>query len=230
MSILCVIPARGGSKGVPRKNIKDLGDKPLIGYTIETALQIEGFNDIIVSTEDEEIKDISIGLGARVPFLRPGFLASDKAPTVDVIVDLVDRLEKEGIYFDAVCLLQPTFPFRDLGEVKNAILKFKDEELDSLISVRKVPDHYNPHWVFEDKEGFLKISTGEEKIITRRQNLPQYFYRDGSLYIVKTSILKNQHSLYGEKIGYYENKNSININIDTLDDWEKAENYINEKS
>ena len=229
MSVLCIIPARGGSKGVPRKNIKDLGGIPLIGYSIETALKVEFFKDVIVSTEDEEIKEISLKQGANVPFLRPEHLASDKAPTVDVIVDLVDRLEKEGQFFDAVCLLQPTFPFRDINEVQDAISKFNNQDLDSLISVRQVPDHYNPHWVFEDKDGCLKISTGEEQIITRRQELPKAFYRDGSLYIVKTSVLKDQHSLYGKKIGYYENNKSVNINIDTLRDWEKAENYLKEK-
>jgi CMP-N,N'-diacetyllegionaminic acid synthase len=222
MKILAVIPARSGSKGVPNKNIKLLGGKPLLAYSIETANQA-GFEDVMVSTNDNEIADLAKRYGAQVPFLRPQELASDSTPTIDVIVDLLIKLGTDGITYDAVCLLQPTSPFRDLDFVISAINKFRDGAFDSLISVQMVPSHFNPHWVFFEKGNCLKIATGENKIITRRQDLPQAYIRDGSLYFTKTNIIIEQKSLYGQRIGFIQNNSDKHVNIDTLSDWEKAE-------
>ncbi|MEM1318957.1 MAG: acylneuraminate cytidylyltransferase family protein [Bacteroidota bacterium] len=228
MKILGLIPARGGSKGIPRKNIKKLGDKELIRYTIETGLQCRSLDQLVVSTEDDEIAAISALAGASVPFLRPAALASDHSPTLDTVLHAMQYFDAQQQPFDAVCLLQPTIPFRSVTDIEAAINAFKDHEADSLISVREVPHTYNPHWVFEVKPGtnFLDIATGEGHIITRRQDLPKAYYRDGSIYISSRKALLEQGSLYGQNIAYHINEQSPDINIDTPADWEQAEAYL----
>lgn len=228
MTILGLIPARGGSKGVPRKNIKLLGDKPLIAYTIEAGLQCAEIDELVVSTDSLEIAETSKKSGAKVPFMRPAALATDKSPSIDTVIHAVEFYASQGQHFDAVCLLQPTCPFRTANDITEAIKTFKNKSADSLISVREVPHEFNPHWTFEteEKSGFLKIATGEKQIITRRQELPKAYHRDGSIYIVKTAILLSQRSLYGEKIAFHVSENLVHVNIDTLDDWAKAEKHL----
>ena len=232
MRILGLITARGGSKGVLRKNVKLLHELPLIGYSIKSALETDLLDDVIVSTEDAEIAKISKQLGAKVPFMRPQELATDNSPTIDTIVYTVKKLQSLGEEYDAICLLQPTTPFRNQKDLVKAIEKFKTTRADSLISVRKVPHQYNPHWVFERTEStpYLTIATGEDRIISRRQELPEAFYRDGSIYLTKVSVIIDEKSLFGKKITYYETKYSPDINIDTLEDWKKAEAYINQNN
>lgn len=228
MKILGLIPARGGSKGVPNKNIKLLGGKPLICYTIEAALQAVEIDKLVVSTDSENIAKISAETGANIPFLRPAKLATDRSPSIDAVIHAVEFLAEKGEYFDAVCLLQPTCPFRTTEDISKAVKTFKNKDADSLISVREVPHQYNPHWTFEvdEKEQFLSIATGEKEIISRRQELPKAYHRDGSIYIVKTEILLKNHSLYGQKIAFHLSQNPIDINIDTLEDWQKAEKSL----
>ena len=228
MRILALIPARGGSKGVPRKNVKALGGKPLIAYSIEAGLASMQIDHVVVSTEDEEIAKISRRLGAAVPFLRPAQLATDHSPTVDTVLHAIRFFEAENNFFDAVCLLQPTVPFRSGADLDAAITMFKKQEADCLFTVREVPHVYNPHWVYELDEGsgFLKMAVGNEELISRRQDLPKAFHRDGSVYLTRKEVLLNKHSLYGEKIAHYQMKDSPDINIDTLDDWAKAESYL----
>jgi len=228
MKILGLIPARGGSKGIPKKNIKPLGDKELIRYSIEVGLESKFIDTLIVSTDDTTIAKISKAAGAEIPFIRPAHLASDSSPTIDTVLHALEFYAQQNIYFDAVCLLQATTPFRAVEDIDKAIQIFKEKEADCLLSVREVPHHYNPHWVFEEnkKDGLLKIATGEKEIITRRQALPKTYHRDGALYITKTEILRNQQSLYGEKIAYCILENSAQINIDTMEDWKLAEAYL----
>lgn len=229
MRILGLIPARGGSKGVPRKNIKVLQGKPLIEYTIKTGLACPLISELIVSTDDKEIAEVSKSAGAQVPFLRPEHLAQDNSPTIDTVIHALQFFEKRGKFFDAVCLLQATVPFRDSEDLKSAIEKFTTQNADSLISVREVPHIYNPHWVYETGEdGFLKMAKTTDSIIPRRQDLPRAFHRDGSVYLTKTEIILNEKSLYGKKITQHIMANSPNINIDTMEDWAAAETYAKE--
>lgn len=224
MRILGLIPARGGSKGVPGKNIKLLAGKPLIYYTIEASKRAGLITETVVSTDSREIAAVAEGYGAEVPFLRPPELATDTASSVDVVIHAVEFLKNKGKVFDAVCLLQPTYPFREDGFIDKAVKIFMENDPDSLISVLPLPDKYNPHWIFEKgQSNFLRIATGEKEIIKRRQELPEAFYRDGSVYITKTDVLINEHSLYGGKIGYIVSDVSRYVNIDTIEDWEKAE-------
>lgn len=225
MRILGIIPARGGSKGVPGKNKKILGDKPLIAYTIEAAQQSLLLDNIILTTDDPEIQQIGRDHGILVPFLRPAKLASDTAKSIDVVKHAIEFMEQNGDSYDAICLLQPTVPFRKAGSIDEAITKFQNTGLDSLLSVLPVPNEYNPSWVFIENKGELSISTGDSEIITRRQELPPAYHRDGSIYITTKSVI-DQGTFYGNKLGFVISNSKKHINIDTLEDWKEAEKIL----
>jgi len=226
MKILAIIPARGGSKGVPGKNIKLLGRKPLVAYSIHAAHQAQYLSKTILSSEDSEIISVAQSLGLEAPFVRPLELATDIASSIVVVQHAVEYFENKGDFFDAVCLLQPTAPFREKGFIDQAIQKFIQEEADALVSVLPVPHEFNPHWVFEPSDnGLLQIATGEKEIIKRRQDLPKAYFRDGSIYITKVSEIK-KGSFYGEKLSYLESNPDFYVNIDTPLDWIKAEEKL----
>ena len=227
MKILGIIPARGGSKGIPNKNIKLLGDKPLLEHTAKSALASKLLDRVILSSDCSEIIKVAKNLGLEVPFIRPGNLSQDNTPSLSVIKHALEFFETKEEKFDAVCLLQVTSPFREVDLIDRSIEKFEEENFDSLISVRKVPSDFNPHWIFEpDANNQLRIATGEEELISRRQDLPNSFHRDGAIYLTKTDVILNQNSLYGSSIGYIEPKNDLYVNIDTPDDWRIAEEII----
>lgn len=226
MRVLGIIPARGGSKGIPGKNIRLLNGKPLLAYTFEAAKKAKNITRLVLNTDDEEIARVGMQLGLVLPFLRPSELAQDNTPTLPVVQHMIAELEKENEYFDAVCLLQTTSPFRAEGMIDAAIEKFIQSGADSLVSVQLVPHEYNPHWVFEpNEEGMLKIATGESEIIGRRQDLPEAFIRDGALYITRTEVLK-QGSLYGDTTAYYLHTPPFHVNLDTENDWKEAERLL----
>lgn len=227
MKILAIIPARGGSKGVPRKNIKLLNGKPLIQYTAEVALKSKNLDKVIVSSDDSEIIVIAKKIGLEVPFIRPDNLANDTSPTLPVIQHALNFYKEQGIEFDAICLLQVTSPFRTVKFLDNAIQKFIEKDTDSLISVQKVPHEYNPHWVFEENnDKNLEIATGENQIINRRQDLPNAYHRDGSIYLTKVETILKENSLYGNSIAYMVSPKEFYVNIDTDKDWERAEEIL----
>lgn len=223
MKILGLILARGGSKGVPHKNKKILGDLPLISYSINSAIKSKLIHNILVSTDCVDLFQIAENSGCKPPFIRPSALSQDSSTSLEVVQHAISFFEEQGILYDAVCLLQPTSPFRKEGFIDSAIQQFIDKQVDSLVSVLPVPHEYNPHWTFEIQEkGLLKIATGEEHIIPRRQDLPKAYHRDGSIYITKVSVLK-QGSFYGDSMAYIESDPEWYVNIDTLYDWNRAE-------
>ncbi|MEL6867149.1 MAG: acylneuraminate cytidylyltransferase family protein [Bacteroidota bacterium] len=228
MRVLGLIPARGGSKGVPRKNIKLLGGQPLINYSIASGLACPLIEQVVVSTDDEEIAQISREAGANVPFMRPAKLASDKSPTIDTVVHALQFFLDHGELYEAVCLLQPTVPFRDARDLTAAVQLFVDDVTDSLISVREVPHVYHPHWVYKEnvETGYLEKAISDP-LISRRQDLPPAYHRDGSVYISNSGVILKEHSLYGQSINRFVMAHSPNINIDTMEDWEAAEQYVN---
>ncbi|MBZ9787835.1 acylneuraminate cytidylyltransferase family protein [Psychroflexus sp. CAK57W] len=229
MRVLGIIPARGGSKGIPGKNIKTLGGKPLLYHTIDAAKESRLLSQVILSSDDAEIIDLAKSVGLEVPFVRPAHLATDQSGSLEVVQHALNFFVEKGEVFDAVCLLQPTTPFRESGSIDKAIQKFAENSFDSLISVREVPAEFNPHWVFEaDEKACLQIATGENEIIKRRQDLPKAYFRDGSIYLTKTDVLLKQHSLYGKRIGYIVSKGERFVNLDTPEDWIKAEKMLNE--
>ena len=227
MRLLTIIPARSGSKGIPGKNIKFLGNKPLIAYSIESALNSGCSGKIIVDTDSEEIAKIATKCGAEVPYLRPPHLALDETPTLEVVKNAVQILGLEGEIFDSVMLLQPTSPFRTNSLIQECIDTFQKGNCDSLISVLPIPHEYNPHWVFEvASDGNLKIATGETNLIPRRQELPRAYYRDGQVYITRCKFLFEQNKLVGGNVGFVETDIEKYCNLDTNKDWEKAENFL----
>lgn len=226
MRILGLIVARRGSKGIPGKNIKLLGGKPLINYTIQSAKDSLLLDEIILSSDDVEIIELAKNQGINVPFLRPKNLAKDTTTSLSVIQHTLRFLNENGTTFDAVCLLQPTTPYRSFGLIDNAIKKFNSAALDSLISVREIPSDFNPHWAFEEVGGELKIATGEEVPISRRQDLPKAYHRDGAIYITKANVLLDQNSLLGKHIGFIVTNGDEDINLDTPEDWKLAEKRL----
>src|SRR5690606_26912718 len=171
MRVLGLIPARGGSKGIPRKNIRLLCGKPLLQYTVEAALGAVRLTRIILSTDDEEIAEVGRACGVEIPFLRPAELARDDTPTLPVVKHAVQWLETRGEYFDAICLLQPTNPLRRSEDIDNCIDLLERSHADAVVSVAPVPVKYNPHWVyFQGEDGLLHLSTGEAAPIPRRQD------------------------------------------------------------
>lgn len=224
MRVLGLIPARGGSKGVPRKNVRLLGGKPLLQYTADSALGARCLTRVVLSTEDAEIADVGRRCGLEVPFMRPVELAADNTPSLPVVQHAIRALEALGDVFDAVCLLQPTNPLRTAADIDACIERLEVSGADSVVSVRVVPHEYNPHWVyFANEAGELRLSTSGALPITRRQDLPCAYHRDGSVYVVRRDVVMGQNSLYGERVVGYEIDARHTVNIDTVADWERAE-------
>lgn len=227
MKIIGLITARGGSKGIPGKNIKILGDKPLLYYTIKAALDSNLLNKIVVSTDCEDIASVAIQYGASAPFIRPIEYAKDNSTSVDVVRHALEFFKNNGENFDAVCLLQPTSPFRPFGYIDECIKKFINSRADSCVSLRQVPHEYNPHWTFKiDETGFINISTGDKVLIPRRQELPKAYYRDGSVYISKTSMVLENKKLIGNSCVGMISNSPFHVNLDTVSDWAKAEQNL----
>lgn len=224
MRILAIIPARGRSKGIPRKNVRLLAGRPLLQYTAEAALAGRCLTRVVLSTEDEEIAEVGRRCGLDVPFLRPLELALDDTPTLPVLQHAVGALEKDGARFDAICLLQPTSPFRTPDDIDGCINLLIESGADSVVTVLPVPHEHNPHWVyFQDENGFLRLSTGETTPIPQRQLLPPAFHREGSIYVTRRDVLMEQNSLYGSKVVGFPMDPRRSVNIDTMGDWDRAD-------
>ena len=227
MKILGLIPARSGSKGIPNKNIKILNGIPLLGYVASDAKKSNLLSKLIISTDSLEIAEVAKKFGLEFPFLRPDQISGDKSPSVDFVRHAIITLRERGEEFDAVCLLQPTSPFKPTGFIDRCLQTFLDGELDSLISVLPVPHEFNPHWTFEESTpGVLRIATGEDQLIPRRQELPKAFYRDGSVYIFKSELVLSENRLVGGKTGYVLSDPDYYCNLDTMEDWSLAEEKV----
>ena len=226
-NILVIIPARGGSKGIPRKNIKALNGKPLIEYTIDCARAIAPDKNICVSTDDDEIIGVVQAYGLHVPFKRPAELASDTAGTYEVLLHALDFYERQGKHFDMVVLLQNTSPFRTPDHVKEALALY-DDGLDMVVSVKECAA--NPYYcVFEeDGEGYLHISKGEGNI-TRRQDAPKVYEYNGAIYVINPVSLKQMPLNKFSKRRKYVMDELHSIDLDTMIDWQVAEMMLNEK-
>lgn len=223
-NVIAFIPARAGSKSIPNKNIKELGGKPLIAWTIETALA-SGFSRVIVSTDGEDIKKIALQYGAEV-MDRPKELAGDKTPMFEVLRSEILKIEPEPEY---VALLQPTSPFRSVVHVKTAVnFLLGNEHYDSLIVAERVPEKYNPAQIIISTPSGLRMSNGApvSQRTTRRQDFPSAWVPTGELYVLKTNNLK-QGSMYGAQVLLYEKESEININ--TVEDWELCEQKLSQK-
>lgn len=222
--IVALIPARGGSKGVPRKNIKLLGGKPLIEWTIQEAKKLKEIDRIIVSTDDEEIANIAISLGAEVPFLRPKNFALDNTPGVDTALHAIKELEP----FDWLLLLQPTSPFRKKKDIKGMIDFALLNNLNSAVSVNEFK--INPYLIYEkDKDGIIKLFYKEKNKIFTRQELNPFYKVNGALYFCKRKWLLKEKSFITDHTYAYEMPEDRSLDIDTFSDWQEAEMKIKVK-
>jgi len=227
MRVLGVIPARGGSKGVPRKNIRMLAGKPLLAYTIECARAARSLERVILSTEDEEIAEVGRRWGVEVPFLRPVDLAQDDTPTLPVIQHAVRFLEERGERFDAVCLLQPTSPFRKAEWIDRCVALLEESGATGVVTVLRVPPEHHPWWVYlNDESGWLTLSTKQAEPVSRRQDLPPAYHREGSVYVTRRDVLMEGDSLYGERLAGFEVDEGESVNIDGPEDFARAERLL----
>lgn len=215
--ILGVITARGGSKGIPRKNIRLLNGRPLIAYSIDAAKNSSAVGRTVVSTDDEEIAEVAKQYGAEV-IMRPSDLAEDKTPMDPVLKHVVEYLEKENYIPDAVVLLQPTSPLRTVEHVNGALEKFLAGDFDSFISIFKI---YNNRLEI-DKNDLVTPTFTESK---NRNERPAAIFENGAIYISKIDLIKSGR-IRGKKIGYYEMDQYSSIDIDTLLDFEVAEKLL----
>lgn len=228
--VLGLIPARGGSKGVSRKNIRQLCGKPLLQYTAESALTAHHLSRVILSSDDEEVARVGERCGLQVPFLRPAHLAQDDTPMLPVIQHALNWFESNGERFDAVCVLQPTNPLRRSEDIDGCIEMLQREDADAIVTILPVPHGYNPHWVyFRHKNGSLQLSTGESEPIPRRQSLPPAYHRDGSVYVTRSDVITSGKGLYGNRLLGYLLNSDRSVNIDSLEDWQRAETLIAQK-
>lgn len=219
MRIVAVIPARGGSKGIKRKNLALLAGHPLVFYSIHAALNAEKIDEVYISTEDEEIAMVSKHLGAEV-ILRPMELAQDTTPTEPVLEHTVEVLEKDGPRVDVVVLLQATSPLRAAEHIDEAIDVFTRHEADSLLSVCR-----NHFFLWEKRNDLYESMNYDYKARPRRQDMEQ-FRENGAIYVTKRDILMKEHNRLGGKIEIYEMSESVSIDIDSSDDLRKAEDYF----
>ncbi|MCG4662745.1 acylneuraminate cytidylyltransferase family protein [[Clostridium] innocuum] len=222
--MIAIIPARGGSKGLPGKNIKKLAGKPLIAYTIEAALHATSIDQVIVSTDSEEIANIAVSYGATVPFMRPNFLATDEASAVDVYLYTVERLKEEAdMTVDEFMVLLPTSPLRTEEDIDMACEIFNKKNGITLVSVSEV--HSPIEWFLKkDNDGFLKnAGLGDSKTMLNRQKYESYYEPNGAIYILNYEHLKANRSYYAEKTIPYVLDSFKAIDIDTLSDFKLAE-------
>lgn len=214
---LALIPARGGSKGIPRKNIKPLGGKPLIAWTIESARHSRLLDTIVVSTDDEEIAAVAREYGAQVPYLRDPALARDDTPGIDPVLDALDRLPG----FDAVVMLQPTSPLRTGGDIDACIELAERLGAPSAVSV-SAPDHH-PFWMYRMRADHRLETLIDVPPVPRRQDLPAVYALNGALYYAHTDWLRYHRVFVGADTVAYAMPQERSVDLDTPLDWELAE-------
>lgn len=228
MKVLVVIPARGGSKGIPHKNIKPLNGKPLIYYTIDVARKIVSDKDICVSTDDSEIIKCVEDYGLKVPFVRPDELATDTAGTYEVLLHALDYYEKKGKEYDVVILLQNTSPFRKAKHIKEAFNLYTSE-VDMVVSVKESTSNPYCNIFEEDEKGYLQICKGDGTIY-RRQDAPKVYEYNGAIYIMNVEELRKTHMHKMKKRIKYVMDEYSSLDLDTMWDWWMAEMIIKENA
>jgi hypothetical protein len=223
MKIICIIPARGGSKGIPRKNIIDVNGKPLIAYSIEPAvkaMELGLVDKVIVSTDSEEIANISSEFGAEIPFFRPDEISGDKAKSVEFIEHALSFYKNIGINYDAVLLLQPTSPLRTLEDLINSLTLFVESKNDSLISAYE-EEYINDLVIYklaEDGKTSIPVNELHNKGV-RRQDHGSLYVRNGCIYIASAELIKKGYVI-GEKPLMYIMEKNKSVNVDTFEDLE----------
>ncbi|HWZ23096.1 MAG TPA: acylneuraminate cytidylyltransferase family protein [Cytophagaceae bacterium] len=225
MRTLYLIPARGGSKGIPNKNIKNFDGKPLLFYSIDVARQFSEDKDICVSSDDDNIISAVQKYGLNVPFIRPAEFATDHATGYDVILHAIQYYENHGIYYDRIVLLQPTSPLRKINHIKES-LQLYNQDLEMVVSVEEI---YDPVYLCykENEKGYLKKI--KENDFGRRQDMPKVYKYNGAIYIINVKALKQINMSNFTKIKKYIMDDISSIDIDTFLEWEIAE-FLHKKN
>ena len=228
-TILALIPARGGSKGLPRKNIRPLLGKPLIAWTIEQAKASKYIDRVVVSTDDEEIAEIARKYGAEVPFMRPKELATDEAKGIDVVLHAISFFEREYGNDFVLVYLQPTSPLRTTEDIDNALDElFNNPKAEAVVSVCECEHH--PLWcgvLSEDR--CMKNFLQPEVLNKNRQELPKYYRLNGAIYVGKVFYIKKNKNFFGENTYAYIMPSIRSVDIDTIVDFKLAEILLKEK-
>lgn len=222
MNTFALIPARGGSKGIPRKNIKMIAGKPLIVWTIESALRSSLLSAVVVSTDDPEIADIARNAGAQVPFMRPAALAQDQTPGLDPVLHALDQLRQ----YDSVLLLQPTSPLRTTQDIDGCLSLVMQKKVPSVVSVTVADIH--PYWTYQLGADLTMARFADAAPIARRQDLPTAFTLNGAMYFAEAKWLRVSGSLVTAATLAYVMSREHSVDLDTPLDWKFAELLLKE--
>jgi CMP-N,N'-diacetyllegionaminic acid synthase len=225
MKVLGLIPARGGSKGVPGKNRRLLLGKSLLQRAFEVAVTAGVLDRIVLSTDDPAIARIAQDIGLDVPFLRPAEFARDESPMMDCVRHAVTTLAEAGYRADALLLLQPTSPLRRPEHIQDAVRLLDGN--DSVCSVSPVPPEISPHFLMRiTAEGFLQFFMADGATYGRRQDVPRAYRRDGAIYLARTALILEQGTLYGRRCVPMQIAPEDSLSIDDENDWAEAERRL----
>jgi CMP-N,N'-diacetyllegionaminic acid synthase len=228
--IIALIPARGGSKGLPGKNTRPLLGKPLIAWTIEQAKACKFIDRIVVTTDDRDIAKTSEQYNAEVPFLRPAELATDQASTIDTVLHALSFFEKEGNFYDSLILLEPTSPLRDVSDIENGLRElYSNNEAESIVGVSKVVSAH-PSFLLKTKNGFIRSYLDTEFPSMRRQEITDFFFPEGSFYAAYCRSLIERKSFYHKQTLAYILPKYKAYEIDELDDFIIVEALLKAKN
>ena len=217
---VAVITARGGSKRIPRKNIREFCGKPILAYSIDAALNSGIFDEVMISTEDDEIAEIAVKYGASFPFRRSAENADDHSTSVDVMCEVLDCYDKLGKHPDIMCCLYPTAPFVTAEKLKNAYELLEKNNANAVIPVVKFS--FPPQRCFIQKDGFVEYKWKEYQF-SRSQDLEPFYHDAGQFVIIRSDVMKEKHSLIPNRTVPFILDDMEVQDIDTLDDWEIAE-------
>lgn len=214
-TFLAIIPARGGSKGIFKKNIARVNNMPLIQYTIETSKRSKYLDEILVSTDSAEIAKVCESLDVNIPFLRPAHLATDSSKTIDAVIHVIDEFKTIKKEYDYIVLLQPTQPLREPCHIDEAITMIIDSKRESLLSITEINEHPILMRTLDDKNLLSNILNVNSTV--RRQDLPKVYKVNGSIYINQTSAISANTSLNDNVLGYLMDK-KYDLDIDVTED------------
>ncbi|MEQ1575243.1 MAG: acylneuraminate cytidylyltransferase family protein [Vicinamibacterales bacterium] len=227
--VLGIVPARGGSKGVPGKNLRPLAGHSLVDYTARAARGSGVIDRLILSTDSKEIAEAGRRAGIEVPFLRPAILAADDSPMLPVVQHALDALAACGWVADIVVLLQPTSPLRQPGHVRDAVAMLRETEADSVVTVVEVPRHLSPDYVMRIDQGRLAPFLPEGARVTRRQDVRPAYAREGTVYACWSRTIERFGNIYGEDCRPLLIDPRESLSIDSPEDWDTAERRLAEQ-
>lgn len=228
--MIAIIPARGGSKGLPGKNIKELNGKPLIAYAIEAAIESKSINRVIVTTDSEQIADVAREYGAEVPFMRPDYLSSDTASAIDVYLHATEYImNKSGRSIEKFMVLLPTAPMRTSEHIDDAVVFFNEKKATTLISVKEAETPITWYMNKNDEDRISNAGFGSGNAVTNRQVNSYYYIPNGAIYILDYDLLKKNRTYYCDNTVGFEMSADDSVDIDTLTEFKFAEMLMREK-